>query len=413
VKSYFSTRATVRNRPFPLALQLAVGLSVVLGPGFMLSLNPVAAQTPQEKQSGAAKKSAPPAVQTATSGSTKYSATQIEKLLKTEPKAYSTHLAAGKFYEEKGIVGEAQSEYRTAITCPHPTAEAYKHLAQLLLKSADYAEAEKVARAGLKLFPHEYGMLLTAGYVLHNEHKLGEAASMYEAARAVQPNNAEIYIALADVYSAMNESPKALQYVEKALTLGKPTELILYEQAKILVLLGRFEQALKPLAANFATNPLNFKNNKLYLNVLTSQKRIKEAFIVQLCLLAPANDKEMALAKASLQDMLRALPEKEAQSGIATAEAAIKEKRLKGRLHFALGDVYDRIGQAQNAIGQYQAGLAFDPTLARGYLRLGEDLETFKKDFDGAMKNYQKALSLDAGDKETTMRINQLKAKMK
>ncbi|MBU6454338.1 MAG: tetratricopeptide repeat protein [Cyanobacteria bacterium REEB67] len=409
--SNFSIRPRLNSKAFPLGAGFAIGMSVALGPGILLSANPAGAQAP--KQISAANKVAPQAVQAAADNGTKYSATQIEKLLKSAPEAYSTHLAAGKFYEEKGIIGEAQNEYRTAITCPHPSAEAYKHLAQLLLKSADYAEAEKVARAGLKLFPHEYGMLLTTGYVLHNEHKLGEAAAMYEAAKAVQPNNAEIYIALADVYSAMNQAPRALQYVEKALSLGKPTELTLYEQAKVLILLGRFDQALKPLAANFEANPLNFKNNKLYLNVLTSQKRIKEAFIVQLCLLAPANDKEMAVAKASLQDMLRALPEKEAQNGISTAEAAIKEKRLKGRLHFALGDVYDRIGQPQNAIGQYQAGLALDPTLARGYLRLGEDLENFKKDFFGAMKNYQKALSLDGKDKETTMRINQLKAKMK
>ena len=359
--------------------------------------------------------SQPGAVPPAAANGTAYSAEAIAKMLKSAPKSYQTNLAAGKFYESKGVIGEAQSAYRQAITCPNPGPEAYKHLAQLLLKSADYAEAEQVARSGQKLFPKDYGMLLTTGYVLHNEHKLGDALSMYQAAQKVEPKNPEIYVAMADVCSTQSQPQEALKYIEKALTLtlGKPNELVLYEQAKILVLLGHFDQAKKPLATNFAANPLNFKNNKLYLSVLTNQKQIKDAFIVQLCIMAPANAKEMTLDKAALRDMITALPEKDAAGGIARAESLIKEKRLKGRLHFALGDVYDRLGQAQNGIFQYQAGLALDPTLARGWLRLGEDLETYKKDFGAAMKMYQKALTLDGQDKETIMRINQLKVKMK
>jgi Tfp pilus assembly protein PilF len=337
----------------------------------------------------------------------------VEKLLKTAPKAYNTHLTAAKFYEQKGIIGQAQDEYRQAITCKGAMAEAYKHLAQLLLKSADYAEAERVARAGLKAFPQDYGMLLTTGYVLHNEHKLGDAMQMYEGARKIQPNNPEIYVALADVASNLNQPQKALQYIEKAISLGKPGELILYEQAKVLVLLGRFEDAKKPLATNFAQNPLNAKNNQLYLSVLTSQKLPKEALLVQLCMLAPANDKQMVLAKAAVKNVLATMPEQDARESIAGAEASIKDIKLKGRLHFALGDIYDRLGQPQIAIIQYQAGLSFDPSLARGYLRLGEDLETYKKDLSGAMKNYQKASSLDSQDHEIQMRLNQLKAKMK
>jgi tetratricopeptide (TPR) repeat protein len=121
----------------------------------------------------------------------------------------------------------------------------------------------------------------------------------------------------------------------------------------------------------------------------------------------------MVLAKAAVKDMLAAMTEKDARDTIARAEAAIKEIKLKGRLHFALGDVYDRLAQPQIAINQYQAGLSFDPSLARGYLRLGEDLETYKKDLPGAMKNYQKAFSLDGQDHEIQMRLNGLKAKIK
>ncbi len=338
---------------------------------------------------------------------------QVEKLLKTAPKAYNSHYTAGRFYEQQGSIGQAQDEYRQAIKCPGAKADAYKHLSQLLLRSTDFKEAELTARAGLKLFPNDYGMLLTTGYVLQNEAKVAAALEMYEKAQKVQPNNQQIYVALADACSALNQPAKALQYIEKALKLGKPSDLILYEQAKILVILGRFEEAKIPLATNFAENPLNFKNNKLYLSVLTSQKLPKEALLVQLCIMVPSNDRDLVLAKAAVKELLMAVSPADAKATIARAESLVKDVKLKGRLHFALGDVYDKINQPQIAIGQYQAGLSFDPSLARGYLRLGEDLESVKNDRAGALKNYQKAASLDDKDPEIQMRLKQLKEKMK
>jgi len=338
---------------------------------------------------------------------------ELEKLIKSAPNAYNTHLTAAKFYDQEGSVGESQNEYRLATKCKGVTAEAYKRLAQQLLRSSDYVEAEKIARQGLKLFPHDYGMLLTTGYVLHNEHKLNEALEFYKLARDIQPKNPEIYVALADLTVTLKDPQKAKEYIDKAVSLGKPSELVLYQQAKILCLLGHFDQALKPLATNFESDPLNLKNDALYLSVLSNQKMKKEAFLVQLCMLAPANDKEIVRAKTNAQELMKDLPDSDVLQALAKAESFFQDKILKGRLHFAMGAIYDRLNRPAQAIVQYQAGLALDPSLARGYLRLGEDLESFKKNLPEAMKNYQKAFSLDKKDPEIQMRLNLLKAKMK
>ncbi len=180
-------------------------------------------------------------------------------------------------------------------------------------------------------------MLLTTCYVLQNDHKLCDSLELYQGAQKVQPKNPQIYVALADVTSSLNQPQKALQYIEKAMALGKPSDLILFEQAKVLVVLGRFQEAKKPLAANFAANPLNFKNNKLYLSVLESQKLPKESLLVQLCIMTPANDKQMVLAKAAVKNMVVAMPPADAKETIARAEGLIKEIKLKGRLYFASG----------------------------------------------------------------------------
>jgi len=346
----------------------------------------------------------------------KITAAQVEHLLKTAPDAYSTHLLAGKFYEERGIIGQAADEYRKATTCKGAASEAYKCLAQLLVKSTDVsdaAEAQRVIRAGVKAFPKDYSMFFTAGFVLQSQHSLVEAMQMYESARKLQPNNSDIYVAMSDLAVEMKQPKDALPYIEKAIALGKPTDLMMFERAKILVALGRLEEAKKPLATNFAQNPLDAKNDKLYVSVLRHQNLAKEALTVELCVLATATGREMDRAKSATKIIISPIPKADAKDSIAKAETLLKEKRLKGRLHFALGDVYDHLDDRQEAINQYQAGLSFDPNFARGYLRLGEDLEHFKKDLPAALKNYQKALSLADDDFDMRMHVQQLKAKMK
>jgi tetratricopeptide (TPR) repeat protein len=327
-------------------------------------------------------------------------AKQVEQLLKTQPKTYGAHFAAGQLYESQGFYGPAQDEYRQALNFPPVKPDAYKRLAQLALKSSDYVTAEKVAVDGLHLFPKDYGMLLTAGFVLQNQSKLPAAMNMYLRARAARPNDAQICLAIADVLAAQNKPEQALLEIARFDKLSPPTTLSIYERAKILLALKRYDQALAELDKNFNQDPANFANNKLYASILANRGNRNKALEVALCLLANANGKEMEMSKQRLTNLLGPLVDGVPPNVIAKAEERTKDVRVKARMHFALGDVYDRKSQFDLAIKQYEAGLKLDPQFARGHYRLGLDLEKNGKDINAAKASFKKAHELNNGQNQ-------------
>lgn len=341
------------------------------------------------------------------------SQSQLEALLKKAPKSYEAHYQAGRFYQDKGFVGQAQDEYKQAISCPDAKPEVYKQLANLYLRSHDYEQAGKVSEAARTKFPNDYGVLLTAGYVLHNRQHLAEALSTYEKARSIKPAESDIYLAIADVYSSMNKPKEALVSIDKGMKLGaSSSDFAHFERAKILNNLERYSEAASEMAPLFDKDPFNPSTNAAYLAALLKCGKLDTALEVRLCMLAKANGRDMQINKSEVGALITQLSEDKVNKAIAGAEKRISETKLKARLHFAMGDVYDRARSSEAAIKQYEAGLALDSGFARGYLRLAEDLEYYRHDFSGALRNYKKAIELDPKDRETNMRYSSLKSKL-
>lgn len=343
------------------------------------------------------------------------SAAEVERLLRAGPKTYKAHFSAGRLYESQGLVGQAQDEYRLAIKCAAPQPDAYKRLAQLLLRSRDYGEAIKISTAATKLFPKDYGVWLTAGYVLQNADKIAPAYVFYEKARALKPEEPQTYIALADVCMVLDDKKKALNFINRGYKLAPPTVLMRFERAKVLMWLGKFDEAMVDLAANFKEDPINLGNNRMYSGLLLNQQQPQKALLVFLCLLPSVEGAEMAKTKYQIGFLVRTLPADKVKVEVDTALGLIHEPAKRAIVHFALGDVLDRLNRSPEAIHHYQAGIKDNPRFARGYLRLGEDLELVKKDYKGAMENYRKASALDKDgkDKEIPLRIKALQKKLK
>jgi tetratricopeptide (TPR) repeat protein len=336
----------------------------------------------------------------------------LTALVKKDPNSYQTHVQAARFYQEKGFIGQAQDEYKKAIALPNAQPDAFKQLSNLYLRSHDYDLAIKISEDACKKFPDNFGVQLSAGYALHNQQRLDEALICYEKARKIKPNSPDIYVAIADVQLAMNKPKEALASVDKALKLGGDMQMARFEKAKILTSLERYEEAVKEMAVIFEQDPFSQVTTPVYLSCLLKTGRKDIALEVRLCMLSQANGKEMQTDKSAVGALIQQVNESQVSQAIVRAEKRILEPKLKARLHFAMGDVFDRGRLPEKAIEQYQAGLKWDDTFARGYLRLAEDLEYYRHDFTGALKNYEKAKALDPSDKETVMRYGALRSKL-
>lgn len=339
----------------------------------------------------------------------------LEKLIAANPKDPRYRYELGLAYERQGFLSLAHDVYQAALACPAPPIDMYKHLAEVDLRLHKYDEATSVINSAVKKCPGDYSVLLTAGHVMQNQRRYADARVMYEKARDLRPDDPDVYAVLADLYNSQGQFKKAVECADRSLKLRPDFDLANYEKAKAMVSLGLFHESLEPLEKTFRQNPLSYANNKLYAQMLAQQKRPTEALKPILALLAVTGGTELASWKSGAGGIISGLGADRVRPQIEEVEAAIcrtGHKEQAARVHFALGDVFDKMKQPDRAMAQYERGLSLDPTFARGYLRLAEDLETHRHDLPKALANYEKAYSLNKDDPEIVQRLKNATAEI-
>ncbi len=251
----------------------------------------------------------------------------------------------------------------------------------------------------LSRFPKEYSTLITAGYVYQNKPDLDKAISLFERARALRPDKAEVHACLADAYGHKHKFENALEEANKALSLNNKLDLAYYEKGAALICLKRYKDAVEPLKRNFDTDPLEAKSSQLYLEDLLQLKRPSDAFEVLLCRLSAMDTKQLDSFKDGVRSFIPIFPASVSDEAIKRAHNdLIKTPLYAANMHFAVGDVYDSLKKPEKAVEQYREGLKLNPKAARGYLRLGFDLDSQFHDVIGGMDNYKKAYKLRPED---------------
>lgn len=123
-----------------------------------------------------------------------------------------------------------------------------------LIASGNPAEAEKNAKAWLKEHPKDVAFRMYLGDRASGQKNYTQAASYYQTALSLQPNNALILNNLAWVLG-QTKSPKALEYAEKANQLAPNQPAFMDTQAMLLADKGDTTKALELLNKAIATAP--------------------------------------------------------------------------------------------------------------------------------------------------------------
>lgn len=322
-------------------------------------------------------------------------------------------VGTGMLYEKKGFMSLAQEQYEKALKCGKDTPQAYKSLAMIHLQNGKQDAARSLMAQAAKKYPKDYGVLLTAGYVDYAAKKYDQAMALYQRADAVSPNRPDLHAAMADAYGQMHQYEKALAESNKTLQLDPKSTVGNYEKAMALISLKRYPEAVDPLTKNFHAEPTNRKSTNLYMQLMLQLKRPSDAFEALLCLLAVAEGKNMDNIKQGVGGYIDLFPSPESEQRIQMASNDLKgTPEIAARMHFALGDVYDRREKYDKAMQQYREGLTLDPKFARGYLRLAEDQEFRKNDLFAALPNYKKAYDLKPDDAEIETRYQAVQKKI-
>ena len=143
--------------------------------------------------------------------------------------------------------------------------------------------------------------------------------------------------------------------------------------------------------------------------------RLEEAFEVALHVLAVDSKdsfRDLPKAKRVVGTLLSLLPRDQSLPVLNRIAAELKSTPYASGLQFSLGDEFDHLGERELAMGHYRQGLSLDPSFARGYLRLGEDLEDYCHDYDGAIEMYRRAFQLKKEDQEIRSRLYSLSLRL-
>jgi predicted O-linked N-acetylglucosamine transferase (SPINDLY family) len=231
------------------------------------------------------------------------------------------------------------------------------------------------------------------GNQLKTQGRFDEAIASYKKALEIEPQNAEIYNLLAEVYFSQKKLPEALGCCHRAIEI-KPDLAPAYKiLGNILQTQGRMEAALDAYTKALELNP-DFA--EAYINqgsILSKLDRNQEAIV---CLeKAIAIKPNIGAAYWNLANIYFQLENLEKSVDNRKKAFSLEPKFINAETLNDLGTAIGRLGNFGEAIGYYEKAIELQPNYPLAYLNLGIALNEEGK-LDSAIEKLQKSIQLQA-----------------
>ena len=187
-------------------------------------------------------------------------------------------------------------------------------------------QAESVWKRSLAINPSNPAVLNNLGMVAGKRKQYEEAISFFQRARDLRSNSLDPYLNLGRVYRVMGNLGLAEDELRKALALSPLDYRIRNELGQTLISEGRTTEAEEQFRASIHNEPHALAYD--FLGMLEIRRKAMEA------------------------------AERDFQAALTLADS-------DSNAHFGLGYIYKAAGRKAEALSQYQAGLAEDPSNAQ------------------------------------------------
>jgi tetratricopeptide (TPR) repeat protein len=273
---------------------------------------------------------------------------------KDPQKAKAKYLAEGQKYMKKGQYGDASVEFRNALRLDPRFVEAYYQLAQADLAERDWQGAYASLEKAIELDPGRLDARLDRGRLYLAARQFDKAEEEANAILQKEPKNVGAYQLLGAASMGQQKPDQALESFSKIIELV-PNEASAYVNlALVEISLRRFKDAEEHLKKAVATDPKSSQANIDLANLYRLQNRPSEA---QEALQAGIqSDPDAPQIYIDLADML-------SKAGKPT-EATTTLDKLRTQMPkspqavIAIGDYYEKRGDVDKAVAEYQRGLS-------------------------------------------------------
>ncbi len=335
---------------------------------------------------------------------------RLSKLVEASPQDARGHYVLGLVLQRSGYIQLAGDEYERAWSLDKSFPEPFVLLAALKLKGGQADQAPQITDEALLQITHDAKAIVRLAVLMHVNHQSEQAARLYKRAEELDPSAPELASARAFALLSSGKFAEAITEADKAVGQESTRFLGLVAKGRGLSGLGRSGQALDCYREAFRIDHFDPDFNDQFSRLLVNRGFAEEAVEPMFYALAQtsSNYARNLPVKVRLKELLFELPPEKVAPIIDRVSRELSDTDNGANLHFALGDVYDRMGKGEQAMRQYEKGLSLNPQFARGYLRLGKDLELYRRDFQAAHEDYKKAYMLDVDDKEIKARYDRL-----
>jgi tetratricopeptide (TPR) repeat protein len=267
------------------------------------------------------------------------------------------------------------------ITAHSPSPVLLDLLGDAYTQAHDLAKAEVAYRQAVELDPSEPSHQRGLGQTLLAEEKYPEALKVYEKLSDLMPDDADVYLRIAQIYRELRQLDKAEQNLVKARQYSPGSLEVMYNEAMLYQAQGRYEDAIRVLS-----------------NAVTDIKGQSPA--------VPSRHRSLAILYQQLGQLYR--DTQNYQAAIYTFEELGhlgEEEDRRARMmimdtYRAAKDLPKALLTGKNALAKYPA----DPAIRTSHaLLLGENGQT-----DEAVKMLRAQLHGDAADREAYLNIAQI-----
>lgn len=281
------------------------------------------------------------------------------------------YFESGQRYYEKGKYREAAIQFENAVQVDSRFADAHYHLALTEMKLQQWPEAFQQLLRTVEIQPEYYAAHLDIANLLlaTRPPQLKEAKEHIDLLLQKQGNNADVHVALANYYAAMNDLPAALTAMQDALKIDQNRSESYLNLALLQVRAQQWEAAegsyrkaveIDPKSSNALISLGNFY--QLRGRFPEAEQQFRAAIAA-----APA-DPEPRGSMARLY-MAENKPD-QAEAFLKEAKGNFPDNSLGYRM---LGDYYFANGQIDKAIAEYTTLYRDHPkdvTVKKNYIQL-------------------------------------------
>ena len=310
---------------------------------------------------------------------------------------------------EKSLAG-----YRRVLAVDPGYAELAVKVAYELARSNDIAGGIQVLKDSIKAAPTEPLPLIYLSQLYAKYLKKTDLALKYaEQALALAPDNFASYLANFELHLASGDQRKAEAILERAAKVNT-------SDAKYLAQVGDLYTRLYLKEDGSAKPEEREKMNALYRKAaelagadatifskvgdyFVLSQQVKEAIPYYLKVIeAPSSETETLLANTREKLARAFLVVEQRDEAIATLEKMAKENPLRFDTFELLGELYEKKGEVDKALTNYQHSLLLDPTQPENYVRLAY-LQMNAKQPDQAVVTMQQARQRFSGFPQLTI----------